>query len=145
MTHVHILKGRNSTLCTFVGEESHRGDAYTKGEKTFFLRKPCFVLFYIMLVLSLFMILWVMFSIYTLLLSSYHTFVLDMHSSFCYCALLVVYSDDHLFCYMIIVVISIWLFYVWSSCSYVSQHVYLIAFYLLHYTCSFITYFTLRV
>ena len=36
MTHVHILRGRNSTLCTFVGGESHRGDAYTKGEKTFF-------------------------------------------------------------------------------------------------------------
>ena len=41
MTHVHILKGRNSTSCTFVGGEIHRGeirrgDAYTKGEKTFF-------------------------------------------------------------------------------------------------------------
>ena len=34
---------------------------------------------------------------------------------------------------------------VWSSCSYVSYHVYLIAFYLLHYTCHFITCFTLRV
>ena len=31
-----------------------RGDAYTKGEKTFFFRKPCFVLFYYMLVFSLF-------------------------------------------------------------------------------------------
>ena len=41
MTHVHILRGRNSTSCTFVGGEIHRGeirrgDAYTKGEKTFF-------------------------------------------------------------------------------------------------------------
>ena len=54
MTHVHILKGRNSTSCTFIGGESHRGDAYTKGEKTFFMRKPCFVLIYIMLVFSLF-------------------------------------------------------------------------------------------
>ena len=25
MTHVHILRGRNSTSCTFVGEEIHRG------------------------------------------------------------------------------------------------------------------------
>ena len=47
MTHVHILRGRNSTSCTFVGGESHRGDAYTKGKKTYFFRKPCFVLFYI--------------------------------------------------------------------------------------------------
>ena len=43
MTHVHILRGRNSTSCTFVGGESLWGDAYTKGEKTSFFRKPCFV------------------------------------------------------------------------------------------------------
>jgi len=47
MTHVHTLRGSNSTSCTFVGGESHRGDAYTKGEKTFFLRNlilSCFTL-----------------------------------------------------------------------------------------------------
>ena len=54
MTHVHILRGRNSTSCTFVGGEIHRGeirrgDAYTKGEKTFFKK----TLFYFMLVFSL--------------------------------------------------------------------------------------------
>ena len=54
MTHVHILKRENSTSCTFVGGESHRKDAYTKGEKTSFLRKPCFFLLYLMLVFSLF-------------------------------------------------------------------------------------------
>ena len=54
MIHVHNLKGRNCTSCTFVGGESHRGDAYTKGQKTTFLRKPCFVLFYFMPVFSLF-------------------------------------------------------------------------------------------
>ena len=56
MTYMHILKGRNSTSCTFIEGESHRGDAYTKGEKTFhlFMRKPYFVLFYLMLVFSLF-------------------------------------------------------------------------------------------
>ena len=61
MTHVHILKGENSISCTFVGGESHRGDAYTKGEKTyiyiyiyiFLMRKPCFDLFYFMLGFSL--------------------------------------------------------------------------------------------
>ena len=37
MTHVHTLRGSNSISCTFVGGESHRGDAYTKGEKTFIL------------------------------------------------------------------------------------------------------------
>ena len=51
-------------MCTFLGGEilprahsyggeSHRGDAYTKGEKISFMRKPCFVLFYLMLVFSL--------------------------------------------------------------------------------------------
>ena len=44
MTHVHILKGRNSTSCTFIGGESHKGDAYTKGEKTFFYEKTVFCL-----------------------------------------------------------------------------------------------------
>ena len=44
MTHVRILRGRNSTSCTFVREESHRGDAYTKGEKTSFYEKTLFCL-----------------------------------------------------------------------------------------------------
>ena len=57
-----------------------------------------------------FMVLWVMFSIYALLLSSHHADVLDIHTSLCYCALLIACSNDHLFCYVIIVVISIWLF-----------------------------------
>ena len=30
------------------------GDAYTKGEKTSFMKKPCFALFYFMLVFLLF-------------------------------------------------------------------------------------------
>ena len=93
MTRVHILRGRNSTSCTFVRGESHRGYVYTKGEKTFFMRKPCFVCFTL-----------------CLLLSSHRVCVLDMHTSLCYCALLVACSDDHLFCYMIIIVIYIWLF-----------------------------------
>ena len=50
MTHVHTLRGSNSTSCTFVGGESHRGDAYTKGEKTFFYEET---LFYFMLVFLL--------------------------------------------------------------------------------------------
>ena len=85
MTHVHILRGRNSTSCTFVGGESHKGNAYTKGEKTSFLRQPYFILFYLMLIFSLFMVLWVMFSIYALLLSSHHVYVLDMHISLLVC------------------------------------------------------------
>ena len=138
MTHVHTLRGSNSTSCTFVGGESHRGDAYTKGEKTIFLRKPCFYLLYIMLVFSLFMVLWVTLSTYALLHSSHHAFVLDMHSSLCYCALLVACSDDHLLCHMIIVVIlSYDYFGVWLSCSHVSHHVYLITIYLLNYTYPF--------
>ena len=37
--------------------------------------------------------------------------VLDMHISLCYCASLNACSDDNLLCYVIIVVISIWLFW----------------------------------
>ena len=50
MTHMHILRGRNSTSCTFVGGENHRGDAYTKGEKTSFYEKTlfCCVLLYVL-------------------------------------------------------------------------------------------------
>ena len=44
ITHLHILRGGYSILCTFVGGESHRGDAYTKGEKTFFYEKTLFCL-----------------------------------------------------------------------------------------------------
>ena len=50
--------------------------------------------------------------------SSHHVYVLDMHTFLCYCALLIACLDDHLICYVIIVVISIWLFGIWSSCSY---------------------------
>ena len=82
---------------------------------------------------------------YALLFSLHLVCALDMHISLYYCASLNACLDDHLLCYVIIVVISIWLFGVWSSCSHVSHHVYLIAIYLLHYTCPFITCFTLRV
>ena len=50
MTHVHTLRGSNSTSYTFIGGESHMGDAYIKGEKTFFYKET---LFYFMLVFSL--------------------------------------------------------------------------------------------
>ena len=53
MTHVHILRRRNFTSCTIVGEESHREDAYTNGEKTSFHEKTKFCLFYFMFVFSL--------------------------------------------------------------------------------------------
>ena len=57
-----------------------------------------------------FLVLWVMFSIYALLFSLHRVCVLDMHTSICYCASLNACSDDHLLCYVIIVVISLWLF-----------------------------------
>ena len=38
--------------------------------------------------------------------------VLDMHLSLCYCSLLIAYSNDHLFCYMIIC------FAIWSLWSF---------------------------
>ena len=51
MTHVHILRRRNSTSCTFVVREIHREDAYINEEKTFFYEKT---LLYLMLVFSMF-------------------------------------------------------------------------------------------
>ena len=131
MARVHILRGRNYTSCTFIGGEIHRGDAYIKREKKFFYEKTLFYLFYIMYVfLFFFMMLWVTFSIYSLFLSSHHVYVLDMLSSLYYCAFLLACLDNHLLCYVIIVVISIWLSCVWSSYSYVSHRVYLVVFYL---------------
>ena len=54
ITHVHMLKERNSVSCTFIGGESHRGDAYTKEENKSFYEKTLFCLLYIILVFSLF-------------------------------------------------------------------------------------------
>ena len=87
MTHVHTLRGKNSTSCIFVGGESHRGDAYTKGEKTFFFLENLVLLCFSLCLFSrCFMVLWVSFSIYALLLSSHRVYVLDKHTSLCYCA-----------------------------------------------------------
>ena len=49
MTLVHIFKGRNSILCTFVEGKFHKGNTYTKGVKTFLFKKIlfCFVLLYV--------------------------------------------------------------------------------------------------
>ena len=105
-------------------------------EKTFFYKKTifCFVLLYVCF-LVIFMVLWFTFSIYALLFLSHRVYVLDMHTFLCYFALLIACLDHHFLCHVIIVIFSIWLFYVWSSCSYVSYLVYSIAIYLLLYTC----------
>ena len=58
-----------------------------------------------------FMVLWVMFSIYALLFSLHRVSVLDMHTFLCYCVSLNACLDDHLLCYVIIVVIYFWLFW----------------------------------
>ena len=58
-----------------------------------------------------FMVLWVIFSIYVLLFSLHRVCMLEMHTSLCYCALLNACSKEHVLCYVIIVVISIWLFW----------------------------------
>ena len=58
-----------------------------------------------------FMVLWVMFSIYALLFSLHRVCVLDMHTSLCYYTSLNACSDYHLICYVINVVISLWLFW----------------------------------
>ena len=136
-----FLRGKNSIPCTFVGGESHRGDPYTKGEKTSFYEKIlfCFVLscFTLCLFSHCFMVFWVTLNIYALLPLSHRVYMLDIHTSLCHCALLITCLDDLLLCHIIIVVISIWLSYVWSSCSYVSHHIYLIAFLLVTLYLSF--------
>ena len=73
-----------------------------------FISKFCFVC---VCSLVFFMVLWVMFSIYALLFSLHRVCVLDMHTSLCYCASLNACSNDHLLYYVIIVVISLWLFW----------------------------------
>ena len=82
----------------------HQGGEDIFFEKTLFCFAFC-------LFSHCFMVLWVIFSIYALLLSSHRVYVLEMHLFLYYCALLVAYSDNHLLWYMIIVVISIWLFW----------------------------------
>ena len=54
-----------------------------------------FVLHYVYF-LVFFIVLWASISIYALLFSSHHVYVLDMHTFFMPCALLIVCSDDHL-------------------------------------------------
>ena len=80
-----FLRGKNSISCTFVGEESHREDPYTKGEKTSFYEKIlfCFVLFCFTLCLfsHCFMVFWVTLNIYALLLLSHRVYMLDIHIS----------------------------------------------------------------
>ena len=97
-----------------------------RGRKLLFWENLVFSYFTLCLFSRYFMVLWVTFNIFALMLSSHHVYVLDMHTSLCYYALLVACSDDHLLYYMIIVVISIWLSCVWSSSSYVLQYIYLI-------------------
>ena len=50
-------------------------------------------------------------SLYVCFLVLHHVCVLDMHLFLCYCVSLNACSDDQLLCYVIIVVISIWLFW----------------------------------
>ena len=69
------------------------------------------VVFLYVCFLVCFMVLWVMFSIYALLFLLHHVCVLDMHTTLCYCASLNACSDDHLLCYVIIIVIFLWLFW----------------------------------
>ena len=99
-----------------------------RGRKHLLWKNLVLLCFTLCLFFCCFMVFLVIFSIYALLFSSHCVYVLDMHTSLCYYALLITYSDDHLLYYVIIVVISIWLFSVWSSCSYVSHLVYLIDF-----------------
>ena len=89
----------------------------------------CFVLHYVCF-LIFYMVLWAAISICTLLFSSHYVYVLDIHTSLCYYALLIACSDNHLLCYIMIVVIFIWLF-VFDQVA----HMFHILFTWLHFTC----------
>ena len=55
ITHVYVLRGRNSTSCTLVEGEIHKGDAYTKREKKKYYEKTLFgfVLLYVYFLVAL--------------------------------------------------------------------------------------------
>ena len=104
-------------MCTFLGGEIlflvHicRGRYIPQGgEDMELIRKFCFVCF------SLYFFLFALWCfelclLYFLCCSHCIMFVLDMHTSLCYCSLLIACSDYHLLYYIIIVVISLWLFW----------------------------------
>ena len=56
MTHVHILRGRNSTSCTFVGGESHMGDAYIPRGRKYLYKKTLF--YFVLLYVCFLIVLW---------------------------------------------------------------------------------------
>ena len=77
---VHILNGRNSISYAYSSGEKVLDKMHIPRKKTFFIRKPCFVLFYFMFVFLL--SLWcfeLLFSIYALLFLLHCIYVLDMH------------------------------------------------------------------
>ena len=100
MTLVHIFRGTNSISRAHLQGESFsivemhipRERRHCVNQKTLFCLFSC----------------WLYGALsYVLLFSLHHVYALDMHISLCYCAHLNACSDDHLFCYVIIVVISI--------------------------------------
>ena len=134
---VHILRGRNSI----------REMIISRGRKLLYEKTSfCFTLFVFLLSLLYLMgiffpliSLWCFeFSLVSMLYCSHYcVFMLDMHTSFCYCALMIVCLDDNLHCWVIIIVISIWLFCVRSSYT----HMFHITFTWLEFTCYFILVF----
>ena len=91
-------RGSNSTSCTFVGGEIYRGNAYIKRKKTFFYEKT---LFYLMLVFLVFYG-----ALCSMLYCSHRIMFMCwtcIHPHTC--------LDDHLLCYVVIVVIPIWPFW----------------------------------
>ena len=100
MTLVHILKGRNSISHAHLqGERYSIGEMHIpRGRRHCVNQKTLLCLFSCWLYGAL---------SYALLFSLHHVCALDMHISLCYCASLNACSDDHLLCYVIIVVISI--------------------------------------
>ena len=83
----------------------------SRGRRHWVHKKTLFCLFFFMFVFLI--ALWCFeLCLVSMLCCSYCImFVLDMHTSLCYCASLNACSNDHLLYYVIIVVISLWLFW----------------------------------
>ena len=82
-----------------------------RGKRHCVSKKTLFCLFFFMFVFLFALWCFELYLVSMLCCSHCIMFVLDMHTSLCYCASLNACSNDHLLCYVIIVVIYLWLFW----------------------------------
>ena len=132
--------------CTFIEGESHRGDTYTKEEKTSFDEKTLFCL---VLLYSCFLVaLWCFkFLLVSMLCCSHRIVFMCWTCIHPYAIVLYWLHVQMIICFAIW---SLWSFpydyFVFDQVAHMFHILFTwLHFYLLHYTCPFITWFTLRV